>query len=968
MITIKLENNFVKQAASSLREHLRIPLFANAYMLVANQGATAVLGLLYWTLAARLYPVEEVGENSAIISSIIFLAMLSELSLKSAATRFVPRAGKNTVRLIVTTLGINVGVAIVVSSFLLTLGRRFELTENLLAKMDVSPIWIVLAAVVWTIYYVLDGILTGMRQAKSVLIKNAVQSIAKILLLIVFFRSFADYGLVISWFLPAPVIVLIFGALIFLRFLPRHLKLDLAQTRAITTRELFTSISGDYIGGVLAETSTRLLPLIVLSFLGSKSAAYFNQAWVVATPFYLVATNMSSSFVVESSANMKQISLHSRRILRQMMIFLIPAVAAMWVGAPLLLSVFGKTYAAESFRLLRWLTLATLPFMFNAWFLSYARVLGQAKTIIIVQGAQLVTTLGICYAAISYYGIDSVGMAWLISQSLIFAGALIKSIPVLWPKANQDKTVRSVTRNQLSRRVDWRFLLPKSRAENTICFADGALADSVAAISKQMRDGSSQVRGRCDLAVAVNPDHKVLQKAAEALSPEGCLYAEWSPLRAGGIGSIRRRLKKAGFTWIKWYVPLPNPVQPRFWIPLESAHAGSLHVAQALFPGKHLVHKLMRPFAENALWILIRSGWVPCLSMVAGRGVQTADLFDEIRSRWERMHPAKPAQQLSFLIKTSGVQLFSKIVCLVFSNPDSGIPDWVIKVPRFPEDAASLEHEKIILNELSRMVEQKRSALGIPSMLFNAKLNDMEFYGQTALQGKPLTQGISGRQLHETAHRMTEFQIALAEASVRWADTTTSQEIVDRMLEKLTIFVNSLPGSNHLAQSRRLLQHLPYLPPVFSHNDFTPWNIVQARDRLSVFDWSDAQQKGLPMLDLIYGLSTLAFWLDHANSAESMKLSYQNLVDPQDPKGAVFAECLALYAKRVGIESELVGPLRLLTWMHHSFNELDNYQIEMAGTPRSFTSVCAPLWGVELKLQQSNQIKTSSVGEKIQHG
>ncbi|HLO28606.1 MAG TPA: hypothetical protein VK249_05705, partial [Anaerolineales bacterium] len=99
MVSIKLEKDFIRQNVTLLREHLRVPLFANAYMLVANQAATAVLGLLYWAVAARLYPVEVVGENAAIISSIIFLAMLSELSLKSAATRFVPRAGKNTVRL-----------------------------------------------------------------------------------------------------------------------------------------------------------------------------------------------------------------------------------------------------------------------------------------------------------------------------------------------------------------------------------------------------------------------------------------------------------------------------------------------------------------------------------------------------------------------------------------------------------------------------------------------------------------------------------------------------------------------------------------------------------------------------------------------------------------------------------------------------------------------------------------------------
>src|SRR5437016_588970 len=51
--------------ARSLVAHLRLPLFRNGYALLFGSAATSGLGLLYWVFAARFYPAELVGINSA---------------------------------------------------------------------------------------------------------------------------------------------------------------------------------------------------------------------------------------------------------------------------------------------------------------------------------------------------------------------------------------------------------------------------------------------------------------------------------------------------------------------------------------------------------------------------------------------------------------------------------------------------------------------------------------------------------------------------------------------------------------------------------------------------------------------------------------------------------------------------------------------------------------------------------------
>ena len=50
-------------------DHVRTPLYLNAYAMIASNLLNSVLGLVYWGLAARLYSIESLGISSAVISS-----------------------------------------------------------------------------------------------------------------------------------------------------------------------------------------------------------------------------------------------------------------------------------------------------------------------------------------------------------------------------------------------------------------------------------------------------------------------------------------------------------------------------------------------------------------------------------------------------------------------------------------------------------------------------------------------------------------------------------------------------------------------------------------------------------------------------------------------------------------------------------------------------------------------------------
>ena len=53
------------------------PLLLNGYALVLNAGMTALLGIVFWMVATRLYTREQVGLAAALISAMTTISYFS---------------------------------------------------------------------------------------------------------------------------------------------------------------------------------------------------------------------------------------------------------------------------------------------------------------------------------------------------------------------------------------------------------------------------------------------------------------------------------------------------------------------------------------------------------------------------------------------------------------------------------------------------------------------------------------------------------------------------------------------------------------------------------------------------------------------------------------------------------------------------------------------------------------------------
>lgn len=422
----------VKPVSPRVRAHFRIPLFRNAYALIATTLITSVLGVLYWGLAARHYNAADVGRTSAVISALLLVAGIAQLNMVNVLPRFLPAAGALTRKLVTRAYAVSAVAACVVSAVFVVIARLTGLVSPGQVNWVVGA-WFVVSAMAWCIFTLQDSVLAGLRQAPWIPVENGLFSSVKILLLLAFASVSQRYGLFLSLTIPVVLSLIPVNLFLFRRAIPE------VETRAegISAlpewRYFRRFVAADYTGGLFQIGWVTILPLIVVAKLGLAANAYFYVAWVVATAFDLVLSNIGVSFLVEGAHDGASVPRLARSAAKLTAALVLPAIAIVIVVAPIALGFLGPDYAAEGTLLLRLLALAAAFRAVNVLFLSLARVHKRVRQIIAVQAVTCVLGLGLAVVLLGPLGLPGAGLAVLITQAataLCVAPSLIRDLRV----------------------------------------------------------------------------------------------------------------------------------------------------------------------------------------------------------------------------------------------------------------------------------------------------------------------------------------------------------------------------------------------------------------------------------------------------------------------------------------------------------------------------------------------------------
>jgi O-antigen/teichoic acid export membrane protein len=99
-------------------------------------------------------------------------------------------------------------------------------------------------------------------------------------------------------------------------------------------------------------------------------------------------------------------------------------VVITFITAPLILRVMGNDYADDGVLLMRLLAISALANVINTVYVALARVRSNIRMVIFVYAANAILVLGLSFVLLGPLGITGVGLAWLISQTVIAIAVL----------------------------------------------------------------------------------------------------------------------------------------------------------------------------------------------------------------------------------------------------------------------------------------------------------------------------------------------------------------------------------------------------------------------------------------------------------------------------------------------------------------------------------------------------------------
>ncbi|MFF4143312.1 lipopolysaccharide biosynthesis protein [Streptomyces sp. NPDC001698] len=395
-------------------------LFRNAYALMLNTGISAVLGLGFWLAAARYYTEDAVGQGSAAIAAMKFLAGLTAVTLMGALARFLPVAGRTTSRLIFLTYAASsVVVALAAAAFLLTLdvwGPSYRFLHGLL-----SGLGFIAAVVAWSLLALQDAVLMGLRSALWVPVGNTVFSTLKLGLLVALAVALPATGVFVSWVASIAASMVPLGWLVLRRLVPQHMKATQGRTQPPTLREIGRFLAGDCTGSLFSLAVVNLVPVIVAARVSSADNAYCYIAMTISSTVNVLAINMGASLTVEGSHDPARLAANTRAALRRMLRIMLPVCGGLFLGAPVILGMFGGGYADAVTPLLRWFAVGALLRVVMETYFAALRAQSRTTGLACLQGLLCVLVLGLTLLLLPRMGLTGAGVAEVSSLSVIVA-------------------------------------------------------------------------------------------------------------------------------------------------------------------------------------------------------------------------------------------------------------------------------------------------------------------------------------------------------------------------------------------------------------------------------------------------------------------------------------------------------------------------------------------------------------------
>lgn len=393
-----------------------VSLYRNAIYLMINSGLTAILGFVFWIVVARLYPPKSVGLSSALISMVGLLSFTGTLGLGFGIIRFLP-SSSDKARFLNSSFTASFLASVVVTLVFLV---GLPLWPSKLMFGQENPFFVVafIVFVVATAFYnILIQVFISFRRAEFTLVNGIIFGSLAIALVVALATTFRTFGIFVSWGIAMAVSAAVNLFFFCPQVLYRYRPLPCFQRRI--TNEMIRFCFANYVGQILWNLPTWILPPMIVILIGAEANAYFYVTWGIAVFLLSIPTTTSLSFFAEGSHREGRLGTDLKRSLKLVTFLLIPVIIIVFLFGKKFLLLFGREYSERGTYLLYILALATAPASINFLYLGVVRVEKRIEEIIFISSAIALGTLVLSYLLLPHLGIPGAGIGWLTSQTMV---------------------------------------------------------------------------------------------------------------------------------------------------------------------------------------------------------------------------------------------------------------------------------------------------------------------------------------------------------------------------------------------------------------------------------------------------------------------------------------------------------------------------------------------------------------------
>lgn len=386
-------------------------LYGGSLLLLVNTALLSIFGFLFWTLAAHNYSAATIGLYSGITSGVNLLAAVAALGLPNMVTRHLATIANARDFVMMTMAAIAVVGGVLCLAVVLILGPHLPTTMHLQEHGSMVPLVTVLV-VITAASSAIDAGLVVVRAIQALLISNLAGSVVKILALYLL-QGLHSSGLLAAYGLGLIVATGLGGLALI-----RRVKANHQRGRALGVLRAHLSATGvNYLATVIGILPITVVPLEVLAIRGAVDTGRFAIAFLIAGFLNFIPSTTAQVLFAEASRRGVPMGQQLRKAVIAVYALLLPSLAVLLGAAPLLLRMFGKTYAAEATVCLRVLALSTLltggTYLIDALLIARDR----SSAYLFMNGINAALVLG-CTGALLHRGLTAAAWGWAAGQGI----------------------------------------------------------------------------------------------------------------------------------------------------------------------------------------------------------------------------------------------------------------------------------------------------------------------------------------------------------------------------------------------------------------------------------------------------------------------------------------------------------------------------------------------------------------------